>query len=237
MVQVMSVITCLKTSNMPIENVTDIVGGFPCQDASSLNNKQRRNTIQEGSCRTGAVFRSIIDYAVKRGAELQSIVLENVAGLLHRPNGCNADGTLPFNNFEWAIFFLEQAGFFVAPFLLKFHAEIPPAAADADDEDAGDLFYGHFDAGAGDPGIIDGIVVAAERPWYSIQREIVGWGGWVFGRWFGCVWVFDSERNCGLRVGGCLVGGLAVCGVLDSARNCGLGWVGVWSVVWQCVCV
>ena len=99
----------------------------------------------------------------KAGCEEALAVATDTAGIAAMPPEELADIGLEFMGADTKL----------VEVLAEIHAEIPPAAADADDEDAGDLFYGHFDAGAGDPGIIDGIVVAAERPWYSIQREIM----------------------------------------------------------------
>eukprot|EP00974_Lingulodinium_polyedra_P054087 5200899-Lingulodinium_polyedra.AAC.1 len=87
----------LSNAQKPIPSVSDVVGGFPCQDASTLNNAQARSTIQDASLRTGSVFHAILGYARHHGQHLQSMLLENVAGLLHRPPGPDQS-----SNYEWA---------------------------------------------------------------------------------------------------------------------------------------
>ena len=74
-------------------------GGVPCQDASTLNSNS--NNVGEGSCiengthRTGAVFRAILQYA--RAAGVEVIVLENVLGLGMRKKGQT------YSNAQWAL--------------------------------------------------------------------------------------------------------------------------------------
>lgn len=68
------------------------VGGFPCKDASSLNNNSRsmasRTCIARGDMRTGSLFHGIVEFVRAQCMEdLQMLDLENVVGLAASAKG------------------------------------------------------------------------------------------------------------------------------------------------------
>eukprot|EP00959_Pyramimonas_sp_CCMP1952_P201965 4223218-Pyramimonas_sp.AAC.1 len=98
----------------PVPPVSDLVGGFPCPDASALNNKQDRNTVRDRSLRTGCVFHAILDIVVA-GIEDRpdSIILENVLGLLSKDKESNC------SSFDWCVYYLKEIGYETIAFKLN----------------------------------------------------------------------------------------------------------------------
>lgn len=77
-----------------IPSVHILVGGFPCTDVSPLNSKAsstgNSSCISSGSLSTGSCFQGILSYIRRHAAEIKVVVLENVIGLLRRPNRARA---------------------------------------------------------------------------------------------------------------------------------------------------
>lgn len=91
------------------------LAGFPCVDASPLNSSsvtsENRGCLMDGSLRTGSIFVGICQYLRQRQKRVQFVVLENVPGLLLRPE----EGP---SNADTACYFLELDGFFIVIWLL-----------------------------------------------------------------------------------------------------------------------
>ena len=80
------------------EEVDMILAGISCKDASrlSVNQKDRRTTVSEGTFSTGSTFEGLIKYVKKLEAKPKLIIIENVLGLKDKP----LDNPLAFSNFQ-----------------------------------------------------------------------------------------------------------------------------------------
>ena len=100
------------------------IGGFPCQDASSLNERHRtstnRNAIADNSLRTGKVFNAIVAID-EDDASSEWAIYENVVPLAAQPR--NDDGSIvgPSNLAVSVHIMLRTRGRFVAAFHLDAH--------------------------------------------------------------------------------------------------------------------
>ncbi|CAJ1395375.1 unnamed protein product [Effrenium voratum] len=104
----------------------DLLAGFPCQDVSNLNPNAADNrwVVKDSSKRTGKVFMDIMQYCAAllkgpNGQAFESLILENVAGLLAAPPGRNEEtGEKWHSNLDYCCAAIRAAGMMVVPFML-----------------------------------------------------------------------------------------------------------------------
>ena len=97
-----------------VPSVMDLVAGFPCKDVSSLlrSVENNRSVIRNGAKRSGGVFANILEYLREHDESIESVMLENVVGLL------NKGPDEVFSNLDWCVALLEALGFWVYVFKL-----------------------------------------------------------------------------------------------------------------------
>ena len=97
-----------------VPSVMDLIAGFPCQDVSALLKSvmNNRSVVRDGTKRTGGVFADIVEYIQEHLEAIESVMLENVLGIMSK------SVQEEFSNLDWCVGMLEALGFWTFCFKL-----------------------------------------------------------------------------------------------------------------------